>query len=233
MLRGATSAWPSHAQPGEGHKGDRRDPGRGCTTPPQVMFSRPTALSSPRRVKHSHQREKKKKSCNNPRAQSNQPQNDCRGQSLPPVPGAIRTLTGRDSFTAFTPWAVLPAGRTSRCCQLPAPANVGKADPNTEPHAPNTICLPSPRCQRRRQPGTRRHTGRAIPHSLEQQFQQRSHFIGAAVGGAGRALNTPCVTHVGHRPSTALGTRPAGPHQAGDCGSWLDFPAGTHQASTS
>lgn len=146
---------------------------------------------------------------------------------MPPIPS-------RTQFHCFhTPWAVLPAGRTSRCCQ--APASVGKADPNTEPHTPNTICLPSLHRQRRRQPGTRQHRGRAI-HTASSSNSNSAPSLAvqqSVPGGAGRALNTPCVTHEGHPHSTALGTKPARTHQAGDPGSWVDFPAGTHQANTS
>lgn len=118
---------------------------------------------------------------------------------------------------------VIPSGHKSCCCQ--APANVGKADPNTEPHAPNrephtpnTICLPSLRCQRRRQLGTRQHTGEPSHTAPSNNFSSVPTLAGqqSVPGGAARALNTPCVTHVGHLHSTALGTRPAGPHQAGD-----------------
>lgn len=154
-----------------------------------------TALSSPRSVQH--RGKKIIKSCNNLRAESRlivegnrSPQ--CLAPHVPSRAGAVSH-----------PWAVIPAGHASRCCH--APANVGKADPNTEPHAANTICLPSPRCQRRRQPGSRQHTGRASHTAWSENFSGRilagQHSVS---GGAGRALSSPWVTRVGHPHSTAL-----------------------------
>lgn len=201
MLRGATSAWPSHAR-GWGHEGQRRDSRQGCTpTPSDAIWIHSSLQSQEGEIQPSTG----KKHWLQPQgsvlrgAEHPEPGKDFRRQSPPPVTCRLRPRTGHGRFRCLRIiGAVVPAGHASRCCQLPA---TGSALTWEKRIQTRSLTLQTPSASHHPPASDAGGRGPATTRDGPSHTAPGNNFSSVPglarepprLGGAFRALKSPCV----------------------------------------